>query len=278
MKGGYPMKYLTINGSPHKGNTWKLAELAKMQLLAADPSGEFKEIHLGNITLPFCTGCSACFRKGSEYCPHRSVMDEIVAEIDWADGIIFATSTFNAAPTALVKNLFDHLCYMLHRPYFFTKKALVITTTGGVGAKKAARSVAADLKGIGFNRVYLLSVAAHSWNDYQPGRQIIRQVDKTAERFGKDVKSGKLHAPSILLMIPYNLFRGMSLSSVPGTEYPTYDGVHWTNPVRARSYYAPAVPVPFYKRLIGEIFYRIGKLGGRMIPITYKKNAGPPNP
>jgi len=34
--------------------------------------------------------------------------------------------------TALTKNLIDHLCFMLHRPCFFTKKALVVSTVGGV--------------------------------------------------------------------------------------------------------------------------------------------------
>lgn len=265
------MNYLILNGSPRKGNTWKLAELARQTVTSISPAAVFQELHLAGSGLPFCLGCSACFRKGSEYCPHRSVMDEIIAKIDWADGVIFTSSVFNLAPTALVKNLFDHLCYMLHRPHFFTKKALVITTTGGVGANKTAKRLAADLKGIGFNRVYLLPASAYSWNDYVPGDGAKRRVGKVAGRFCADVESGKMHPPSTLLMIPYNLFRGMSLSSAPGTPYATYDGVHWTDPVRARRCFDPAIPVPLYKRPIGALFYQIGKLGGRLVPVSYKK-------
>lgn len=265
------MKYLIINGGPRKGNTWKLVELACRQIIGDSPSSEFREIHLAKANLPFCLGCSACFREGDEHCPHHSVMNEIITGINWADGIIFATPTFNRAPTALVKNLFDHLCYMLHRPHFFTKKALVITTTGGVGAKAAAKSLAADLKGIGFNRVYLLPIVTHSWNDYSIDDKTKKQSSKVFREFCMDVESGKMHPPSAMLMIPYNLFRGMCLSNAPGTEYPTYDGIHWMDPVRAKSYYDSAIPVPLYKKPVGALFYQIGKLGGRMVSVSYKK-------
>ncbi len=33
---------------------------------------------------------------------------------------------------ALLKNMFDHICFMMHRPCFFKSKALILTTTGGV--------------------------------------------------------------------------------------------------------------------------------------------------
>lgn len=64
------MNYLIMNGSPHRGNTWKLVELIKEQLSAIDQSLQIKEIHLADMGIPFCTGCSNCFRIGHEKCPH----------------------------------------------------------------------------------------------------------------------------------------------------------------------------------------------------------------
>ena len=64
------MKILVINGSAHKGNTWKLVEQAKKQLLECNKEIEFEEVHLIEEKLPFCVGCSNCFRLGHDKCPH----------------------------------------------------------------------------------------------------------------------------------------------------------------------------------------------------------------
>ena len=149
------MKILIINGSAHRGNTWKLVEQAKNCLVESQKEIEFDEVHLIEEGLPFCIGCSNCFRVGYEKCPHYNVIGKIIEKIETADGIIIATTTYNMRETALLKNLFDHFCFMLHRPHFFKSKALVITTTGGVGGHAAAKSVKGTLLGIGFNRCYM---------------------------------------------------------------------------------------------------------------------------
>jgi multimeric flavodoxin WrbA len=58
------MRILIINGSPHKENTWCLTEKVKEQIAVLDNKVEFKEIHLSELNIPFCIGCSMCFRKG----------------------------------------------------------------------------------------------------------------------------------------------------------------------------------------------------------------------
>ena len=62
------MRYLVINGSPHRGNTWKLTLQAMETIRTADATAEFDEVHLGEANLSFCLGCSACFRLGHEKC------------------------------------------------------------------------------------------------------------------------------------------------------------------------------------------------------------------
>lgn len=265
------MKFLLLNGSPRKGNTWKLAELAKAQIAAADTGSEFREVHLADAKLPFCAGCSNCFRKGSEFCPHRDVMDKLLADMDWADGVIVAASTFNMSPPALLRNLMDHLCYLLHRPRFFTKKALVITTTGGIGAGKAAKVVGSLLTGIGFNRVFRLPVMTRSWNCFAPGERILRKADQVTLRFFRDTVTKKLRPPALPTLIPYNLFRGMCPSQT-GSIYPTVDADHWSDPVRARRCYDSAVPVRWYHRAFGSMFYGMGKVMGGKVKVSYRKD------
>ncbi|MDR3263405.1 MAG: NAD(P)H-dependent oxidoreductase [Clostridiales bacterium] len=265
------MNYLLINGSPHKGNTWILAERIKSQILALSPQAVFDEIHLTDINLPFCTGCSLCFRKGHEYCPHHKTVRDIIDKIDLSDGVIFTTSTFNMQPAALTKNLIDHLCFMLHRPYFFTKKAVVITTTGGIGANKSAKYLAGMLRGIGFNRCGELPVTSHSWNAYKVADKTAIKCAKAAKAFDNDVSSKKMHPPTASLLIFYNLMRGMGMGCVKGTEYATKDGEHWTDPVRINRFYDAAIPVPFYKKPLGALFFLMGKLSAKFITVTYRK-------
>lgn len=265
------MNYLLINGSPHKGNTWLLVEQIKKEIAFVSAKSDFEEIHLSDLKLPFCTGCSLCFRKGCEYCPHSEVMKSIIDKIDWADGIVFSTTTFNMHPTALTKNLIDHLCFMLHRPFFFTKKALVISTTAGVGANKAVKYIAGTLRGIGFNKCYEFPVLTYSWNAYSINEKMKYKCAKKAKVFHNDVVSKKMHQPTWLILIPYNLFRGMSLRYAKGSQYEYMDGIHWTDTVRAKSIYDPSIPVPFYKKAFGSLFYFIGKIAAKIITITYQK-------
>ena len=65
------MKILIFNGGPHKGNTWRLTLAAKKYIHKIDNTVEFCEVHLSEIDLPFCTGCSNCFRRGHKFCPHQ---------------------------------------------------------------------------------------------------------------------------------------------------------------------------------------------------------------
>jgi multimeric flavodoxin WrbA len=266
------VKYLILNGSPNKnGNTWKLVQQAKAFMLAEEPEASFREIHLIDEGLPFCLGCSACFRLGHEKCPHSAVMMKLIRAVEEADGVIVASAAYNMRETALLKNLFDHLCFMLHRPCFFSSKALILTTTGGVGGRAAAKSIASFLYGIGFNRCSIFSAAALSWNDYRITEKSRAKLKRVAGAFREDVASRRLHSPSTLVLIPYNLFRGMSIHYAKGAEYQTQDGVFWLEERRKRGVYDAAVPVPFFKRPVGHLFYLIGKFAGAKVTVTYKK-------
>jgi len=265
------MKILIMNATPHKGNTWAAMCVIREEILKNNPDVEFDEVHLSELNLPFCTGCSMCFRKGMGYCPHCDKMKDIFTKMDESDGLIMGATTFNMAPNALAKNLIDHLCFFIHRPHFFRNKAIVVSTTGGVFADKTVKYLAGTLMAIGYNRCYKLPIATRSWNDYQPDEKARNKIKRVSLEFYGDVASGKLHSPTVGILIPYNLFRGMCLGSIKGTAYETEDGNFWADPRRATSIYDSAVKVPFYKKPIGSLFYLIGKTAGKFMTVTYKK-------
>jgi multimeric flavodoxin WrbA len=260
-----------MNGSPHKGNTWKVVKMVMEQLEKIDDKCEFQEVHLSELNLPFCTGCSNCFRLGFEKCPHSNTMEPIINEMEEADGIIVASTTFFMRETGLLKNFMDHITYLMHRPQFFTKKALVITTVGGVGGGAAAKSITSFLKGIGFNKCYRISIRSISWNSYEPNKSQEEKIKKCATKFGDDVLSRKIHFQSTGLLIPYNIFRGMSIYYVTGTEYETEDGIYWSEEVRRKRVYDSSVPLMPHQIVVGTLFYMIGKSAGKNMIVTYKK-------
>ena len=146
---------------------------------------------------------------------------------------------------------------------------MIISTTGGVSANSTTKALAATIAGWGFNRSYQLPVVALSWNAYEPTPQDLQKAEKVAHRFYLDVKSKKVHVPSIGVLIPFNLFQAMCTSSGDEPEFPTEDNNFWPQYVGMQ--YAPGVPLPLHKRLLGKLIYVIGKhLAKRMI-ITYKK-------
>jgi len=93
---------------------------------------------------------------------------------------------------------------------------------------------------------------------------------RLAAKFHADAAPKKLRAPTYGVLIPYNLFRGVSLSYAPGTPYITEDGVHWTDACRTRRACDPSVPLPPLKRAFGRLFYRLGRLAGRPVTVTYQ--------
>lgn len=265
------MKCLIINGSPHKGNTWKLTELVRSNIQKRFSNMEFEEIHLKDLDLPFCTGCSLCFRKGHEFCPHHNIMQKIIGKMNECDGVIFSVTSYQMHVPALTKNFTDHMCFMLHRPRYFNKKALIVSTTGGVGVGGATKFMAGAFCGWGFNKCYQLPVKSVSWNAYEPSDKDIKKCAKISEKFCRDLCSQKLHSPKFGVLIPFNLFRGMSRDYRPGTEYETKDGVYWDETGLADKTYFPAVPMPMHKKIFGNMFYFLGRKMSRYAIVTYKK-------
>ena len=76
------MKILVFNGGPRKGNTWRLTQAAKKYIHKIDNTVDFCEVHLSDVNIPFCTGCSNCFRKGHTTCPHHEKIPPIIDMIE----------------------------------------------------------------------------------------------------------------------------------------------------------------------------------------------------
>ena len=100
------MKVVAINGSPKKdGNT---AHAIRTVLSALEKEGiETSFIQLGGRTFAGCRDCGYCGRAKNMRCVTEDGMNEIIAEMAAADGILIGSPTYYSNVTTEVKALID---------------------------------------------------------------------------------------------------------------------------------------------------------------------------
>jgi len=125
-------KVLVIMGSPRKGNTFRACEelrgLIEMKLPV-----DFEYLWLKDADLAPCKGCLACFSLGEDHCPSHDDARIIERKMEDADAVVFATPVYGMSVSGQMKIFIDRLSYVFHRPRFFDKKAIIITTAGILG-------------------------------------------------------------------------------------------------------------------------------------------------
>jgi multimeric flavodoxin WrbA len=135
-KGKESMKILTIIGSPRsQGNSFQAAKKLEEKMKSMGEH-EFEYLFLKDAHLESCLGCFACISRGDELCPWKDDRKMIEDKMKAADGLVLVSPVYVMNVTALMKNFIDRMAYFCHRPAFHGKKALVLTTTAGIGIKE----------------------------------------------------------------------------------------------------------------------------------------------
>lgn len=239
------MKYVIINGSPRRKNTWKMVELAKNNL-----NGEFEEIHLMKEKIPLCNGCYKCIVESEEKCPHHDKVASIVDKIENADAIIIACPVYAMNVTAILKNFLDHTAYLYHRPNFFTKKALVVVSSAGTGQKDVAKYIDETLRHWGVNKVYKITYACGGKDSFD-----LKNINEVSQKFAEDVESKKLHNPKIGDIVFFNVWKAMAFSKEPIKV----DRDYWVNNNLVNHDFAPEIKLNVFNKLISKAMFLILK-------------------
>ena len=250
------VRCLIITGSPSKQYQWgdKIIEGFTGQLVTEIKTemtrlGEvsFEEIRLSDINLPYCKGCHGCFTKGENHCPHAAIYQPIIQKIHDADCLILTSPVYAVNVSALIKGFFDLGAYNHHRPCFFTKKALVVSSTAGAYAKKVCGYMRDELLQWGFNRVYALPVIRRG--AAEPTLKMKAACRDAAKRLYNDTVSGKLHNPSLKQVLFYQLWRNFTKNIKNSADY-----VYWHESELGKHEFAPIVKLSVSKRIIGKLF------------------------
>lgn len=213
---------LVLHGSARKGNTYKATMLVAEEL-SKRPGWELEHIRVHELKLPLCLGCFNCILRDEKLCPHAAIMAPIVQKMQEADALIVGAPIYILHVNAETKNFFDHLAYIFHRPRFFGKKALAITTTAAAGAKTGTRFLRQTLYQIGYNHALELPIPC--WNaTYQPKAKDLARLSKTAQRFARGVESGRPRKPTWYHILYHSAFRAAALA---GSKERSTDHLYW---------------------------------------------------
>lgn len=182
------MKVLLINGQNHHGSTYHIGKE-----LAEKIGGETKEFFLPKDFGEFCRGCTGCFVKGEEHCPHHEKLKPIVEAIDEADVVILTSPVYVMHATGSMKAFLDHLGYrwMVHRPEkkMFKKQGVCISTAAGAGMKSTNKDMADSLFNWGIPKIYKygMAVAATGWEEVSEKK--LAKIHKDMNRLAADIKN-----------------------------------------------------------------------------------------
>lgn len=179
------MKIVIIHGQNHKGSTWNIGNLL-VQKIAGEK--EIKEYFLPRDLNHFCAGCFACL-EARERCPYWREKEPMFQDMREADLLILTSPNYCMMPSAPMKAFLDLFFtnWMSHKPMreMFSKRAVVISTAAGAGAKKTAKLLADNLTNWGIPRVirYAAVVNAMNWGMVPPKKKA--KIEKDMEKLAK---------------------------------------------------------------------------------------------
>jgi multimeric flavodoxin WrbA len=127
-------KIMICIGSLRKKETLAVAQTFEARLREL-VEVDVEYVWLKDYNLQQCKGCFLCLSKGEELCSLKDDRDQLVQKLHEADGVVFAAPNYTLHVPAMMKNFFDRLCYIYHRPRFFGKVSTSLVTQGAYGGQ-----------------------------------------------------------------------------------------------------------------------------------------------
>ena len=255
------MKVLAVIGSPKgKGNTYNLVKKLEEEICAIDSSVEFEYLLLKDAGLQPCRGCFQCLEKGEHLCPLKDSREDIEGKMQEADGVIFASPVYVYNVSALMKGFIDRLAYICHRPCFNGKRAVVASTTGGVGLKFTLFTLAFEVGTWGFKVVHKLGAICPPGRVSDGNKQKLmkkdqRNIGKTARVFYNSLKETEPPKPGLIDLIAFNLRRtAFSRAEKDLADYRYWKSMGW---LEEGAKYFYTVRVNAAKRLLAAFMVKL---------------------
>jgi multimeric flavodoxin WrbA len=255
------MKIIAIIGSPKKGNTYSIIKVIEEQLLEITQT-EFECILLNDAHIENCVGCFNCVQNGHEYCPLKDDIDLILAKIQNANGVIFASPAYNFNVTAIMKNFIDRLAYNGHRPQFFSQDLMIVATAAGTGTSEVIGYLEKFVGKLwGFKTITKLEITTLPNIRIIITKDIIKKIGSRTQKYIGNLNNRAWH-PSYHHIDQFNTMRSLwSLEKMKNSfpkDYAYYqslknDKFYIDTKVNVISYYITNIKA----KLLGKIFERV---------------------
>lgn len=187
------MKFLLINGSPHKTGTTYAALSEVARTLEAEGI-ETEMIRVGHLELQSCQGCYACTKLNR--CRIDDEVNRVAELFKQSDGIIIGSPVHYAAPTGAVISFLNRMFYSAR----FDKKDKVGAAV--VCARRGGCTAAFDVLNKYFEISGMPTAGSTYWNQVhganaedaqldEEGMQCMRNLAKNAAFLAKSIALGK---------------------------------------------------------------------------------------
>ncbi len=190
------LKVLAIHGSPHNGQTYE-ATLEFLKELGNRIEIDAGQVFLFQERLELCRGCGTCIVLGEERCPNQDGLREIHAKMRDADAVIITTPVYALHVSALVKNFIERSAFMMHRPCFFGKWFMPITTQAFSGDKDVAKYMKNAMHFLGFHTIPGLHLTGAPGSRTTAQKNAVqKKINDAVDRFQAIQKQARFPVPA----------------------------------------------------------------------------------
>lgn len=221
------MKVVQINGQNHLGSSRQMGRMVA-EKLAED--AEITEFFLPRDLNHFCLGCYRCLSDEKD-CPFYEEKARILQAIEEAQVLIFTTPTYCMRASAPMKAFIDltFIHWLPHRPLKsnFSKRAVVVSSAAGAGARSAMGDIVTCLRywGVPDIRTLGASVAATRWEEVSPKKK--DAIGKKAEKIARKLrKAGPARAGLKTRFLFYLMRLGIKQQAASGSVL-SGDAAYW---------------------------------------------------
>ena len=222
---------------------------------------DFEYVFLSDYHLEFCRGCKVCFDKGEEHCPLKDDRDVLIKKIEESDGVIFATPSYAYQVSARMKNFFDRIAFIFHRPRFFHKTFTAVLTQGVPVGDNIRKYIEETGGHLGFYVTKGCSLWTLDPMSDKQKQAMESKVSKAAHRFYKGLIRTAPSKPSFFRLMLFRTGRsGLKSASVRYYDYFYFKDKGWFE----SDYYYKTKLGPV-KKLAGRFFDFLGCVIGKKI-------------
>ena len=255
-------KILLVSGSPRKnGDGAKILKELEV-FLSENGAVECEYLFIKDYTLESCRGCLVCQKKIGENCPIKDDVQKIKEKFIEADGFIFISPVYIRMISAQMKQLFDRMSFLLHRPVLAGKPAILICTSSYAGARESLNYLKIPVGNMGMHIVDSIGVLSSAYkNKDEYKNKILKRLKSTGKKYNEILFSTEKHTPSLKELFIFNKWKHKAIHH--REQYPG-DFQFWeSQELLDKDYFYPAKINPIQKYLVpfivNKVFIKMSK-------------------